>query len=84
MGYFDVHHTIFVMSDKRKYLKNPYAQKKRKAWNKPTKPFQTSGRESLLNWTKVCITTKGNGSMKMYMNIEKGIITRNITMMTLI
>ena len=46
--------------------------------------FQTSGRESLINWAKVCITTKGNGSMNMYMNIEKGIITRNITMMTLI
>ena len=27
------------MSDKRKYIKNPYAGKKRKAWNKPTKLF---------------------------------------------
>ena len=27
------------MSDKRKYIKNPYAGKKTKAWNKPTTPF---------------------------------------------
>ena len=39
MEYFHVQHTLFAMSDKRKYIKNPYAGKKRKAWNKPTKPF---------------------------------------------
>ena len=44
--------------------------------------FQTSGRGSLLNLTKVRITTKRNGSMNM--NMEKGDITMNITMMTLI
>ena len=44
--------------------------------------FQTSKRRSLLNLTKVRITTKGNGSMNM--NMEKGGITMNITMMTLI
>ena len=27
------------MSNKRKYINNPYAGKKRKAWNKPTKLF---------------------------------------------
>ena len=43
---------------------------------------QTSGRESLLNMTKVRTTTKGNGSMSM--NMEKGGITVNIRMMTLI
>ena len=43
---------------------------------------QTSGREILLNMTKVGTTTKGNGSMSM--NMEKGGITVNIRMMTLI
>ena len=43
---------------------------------------QTSGRDSLLNMTKVRTTTKGNGSMSM--NMEKGGITVNIRMMTLI
>ena len=43
---------------------------------------QTSGRESLLNMTKVRTTTKGNGSMSM--NMEKGGITVNIRMMNLI
>ena len=44
--------------------------------------FQTSGRGSLPNLIKVRIITKGNGSMNM--NIEKGRIIINITMMTLI
>ena len=39
--------------------------------------FQTSGRGSLLNLTKVHITTKGNRSMNM--NMEKGGITMNNT-----
>ena len=52
----------------------------RKAWNKPKNRFQTGGRGSLLNLTKVRITTKGNGSMNM--NMEKGSITVNILMMT--
>ena len=43
---------------------------------------QTSGREILLNMTKVGTTTKGNGSMSM--NMEKGGITVNIRMMNLI
>ena len=44
--------------------------------------FQISRRGSLLNLTKVCITTKGNGSMNMSM--EKGSIAMNILVMTLI
>ena len=44
--------------------------------------FQTSGRGILLNLTKVRVTTKGNASVNT--NLEKGIITLNITMMTLI
>ena len=44
--------------------------------------FQTRGRGSLLNMTKVRITTKGNRSMDIKM--EKGGIIMNITMMTLI
>ena len=31
--------TLFPMNDKRKFIKNPYAGKKTKAWNKPTKQF---------------------------------------------
>ena len=60
------------MSDRRKCINNTYAGKKTKVWKKPTKPFLT----------KVRITTKGNGSMNM--NVEKGSIAMNITMMTLI
>ena len=44
--------------------------------------FETCGRGSLLNLTKVRITTKGNGSMNIKM--EKVGIIRNITMMTMI
>ena len=36
---FHAQHILFAMSDKRKYIKNPYAEKKRTAWNKPTKPI---------------------------------------------
>ena len=61
------------MGDKRKYIKNPYAGKERKA---------VSGRGNLLNLIKARITTKGNGSMNM--NMEKGGITMNITIMTVI
>ena len=82
LEYFHVQHTLFVMSDKRKYTKNPYAGKKRKAWNKPTNRFQINGRGSLLNLTKIHIATKGNGSMNM--NMEKGGITMNIKMMNLV
>ena len=35
------------MSDKRKRIKNTYAGKKRKAWNKPTKPFQNKWKRKL-------------------------------------
>ena len=31
--------TLFAVSDKGKYIKNPYTGKKREAWNKLTKPF---------------------------------------------
>ena len=44
--------------------------------------FQKSGRGSLLNLTKASIKTKGDGSMNM--NMEKGGITMNIRMTTLI
>ena len=44
--------------------------------------FQTCGKGSLLNLTKVRITTKGNGSMNI--NIEEVGIIRNITTMTMI
>ena len=73
LEYFYVQHTLSAMSDKRKYMKNSYAGKK-KACNKPTKSFP--------NMTKVRITTKGNRSMDIKM--EKGGIIMNITMMTLI
>ena len=67
------------MSDKRKYIKNPYAGKKRrKTWNKPENGFPTSEREIL----QVRITTKVNGSMNM--NMEKVGLTMNIKTMTLI
>ena len=58
------------MSDKRKYTKNPYAGKKKKVGINQQTRFQTSGRGSLLNLTKVRIITKGHGSMNM--NMEKG------------
>ena len=51
------------MSDKRKYVKNPYAVKKEKLRINQQNGFQTSGKGSLLNLTKVRITTRGNGSM---------------------
>ena len=47
MEYFHVQHTLFAVSDKRKYIKNPYAWKKRKAWNKPTKQFPTNSKMKL-------------------------------------
>ena len=47
MEYFHVHHTLFVISDKRKYITNFYAGKKRKAWNKPTKPFPNKWKRKL-------------------------------------
>ena len=58
------------MSDKRNYAKNPYAGKKEKLGINQQNRFQTSGRRSLLNLTKVHITAKGNGSVNM--NMEKG------------
>ena len=83
MEYFHGRHTLFAISDKKYiYIKNSYAGNKRKAWNKSTNRFQTSGTGSLLNLTKVRITTKRNRSMNM--NIKKGGITIDITMMNLI
>ena len=38
MEYFHVHGTLFAMSDKRKHIKNPYVEtKKKEAWNKAIK-----------------------------------------------
>ena len=39
LKYFHVLHTQFAMTDKRKFIKNPYAGKKSKVWKKPTKLF---------------------------------------------
>ena len=35
------------MGNKRKYIKNLYKGKKKKAWNKPTKPFPTRWKRKL-------------------------------------
>ena len=43
------------MSNKRKYIKNPYAGKKKKLRTNQ----QASEKGSLLNLTKVCIIIKG-------------------------
>ena len=40
------------MSDKRKYIKNPYAGKKRKAWNKPKKSFPNKWQRMLAKSNK--------------------------------
>ena len=83
MEYFHhVQHTQFPLSDRRKYIKKTCAGKKTKLGINKQKRFQTNGRGSLLNLTKVQITTKRNGSMNL--NMEKGGIKMNITMMTLI
>ena len=47
MEYFHIQHTLFAMSDKRKYIKNPYAGKKRKAWNKQTNPSPNKWKRKL-------------------------------------
>ena len=47
LEYFRVQHTLFAMSDKRKDIRNPYVGKKRKAWNKPTKPFPNKWKRKL-------------------------------------
>ena len=59
-----------------KIYKKSLAEKKWKAWNKKVE------RGGLLNLTKVRITVEGNGSVKM--NMGKGGVIMNITMMTLI
>ena len=51
LEYFHGQHTLFAMSDKRKYIKNPY--KEEKLGINQQKRSQTSGRGSLLNLTKV-------------------------------
>ena len=49
--------TRYLLWMKTKSLENPYAGKKREAWNKPKKNgFQTRGRGSLLNLAAVRIT----------------------------
>ena len=83
MGYFHAQDTLIAMSDKRKYIKKSFTQeRKEKLEINQQDRFQTIGRGSLLNLTKICIATKGNGSMNM--NMEKGSITMNIVIMTLI
>ena len=47
LEYFHIQHTLFAMSDKRKYIKNPYAGKKRKAWNKQTNPSPNKWKRKL-------------------------------------
>ena len=81
LEYFHVQHTLFAMSDKRKYIKNTQKRKEKLGINQQNR-FQTSEKGSLLNLTKVRIKTRGNGSVNM--NIEKGSVTINIMMMTLI
>ena len=51
MEYFYVQHTLSAMSDKRKYIKNSYAGKK-KACNKPTKSFPNKGKRKLAKYDK--------------------------------
>ena len=48
MEYFHVQYTLFAMSDKKINIKNPYAGKKRKVWNKPTKPFPNKCKRELV------------------------------------
>ena len=64
------------MRYKRKYIKKLTQERKEKLEINQQNRFQTRGRGSLLNLTKVRITTKGNESMNM--NMEKGDITMNI------
>ena len=83
LEYFHGRHTLFAISDKKNiYIKNSYAGNKKKLEINQQNRFQTSGTGSLLNLTKVRITTKRNRSMNM--NIKKGGITIDITMMNLI
>ena len=42
-------HTLFTMSDKRKYIKNPRQERKEKLGVNQPNRFQAGGRESLLN-----------------------------------
>ena len=46
MEHFHVQRTLFAMSDK-KYIKNSYAGKKEKVWNKPTKPLRNKWNRKL-------------------------------------
>ena len=50
--YFHVQHRLFAMSDKKIYIKNPYAIKKRKIWNKPTKLFPNKWKRKLVKSNK--------------------------------
>ena len=47
LEYFHVQQILFAMNDKRKCIENPYAGKKRKAWNKRTKPFPSKWKRKL-------------------------------------
>ena len=75
MEYFHGQHTLFAMSDKRKYKKS---LQRRKAWNKSTKTFPNKWKRKLAK------SDKGMGNGSMNMNMKKGGFTINITMMTLI
>ena len=67
------------MSDKGKYIKKILTQKrKEKLGINQQNRCQASERVSLLNQTKVRITTKGKGSINMH--LKKVGITMNITM----
>ena len=77
----DTHYLLLVI--KKIYIKKILTQEiKEKLEINQQNRFQTSGTGSLLNLTKVRITTKRNRSMNM--NIKKGGITIDITMMNLI
>ena len=77
----DTHYLLLVI--KKIYIKKILTQEiKGKLEINQQNRFQTSGTGSLLNLTKVRITTKRNRSMNM--NIKKGGITIDITMMNLI
>ena len=77
---FSIHKICYERQ--KKINKKSLRRKKRKALKSQQNCSQTNARGSLLNLTKVRVTTKGNGSTNM--NIKKGGIIVNITMMTLI
>ena len=61
------------MSDKRKFIKKPYAGKKSKAWKKPTKSLPNKQKRKLPK-SKGSYYNQGKCG-----NMEKGSIVMNIT-----